>query len=104
MSEYLQVRGNGQITLPAPTRRKANIKEGDLLEAVVEADGTIRLVPKLAVDHALVKQYQLDGSQMVFASQNETKSQPDIIDELMTHPLHVDGFKPMTRDEALARQ
>jgi AbrB family looped-hinge helix DNA binding protein len=58
MSEYLQVRSNGQITLPAPTRRKAKLKEGDLLEAVVDADGTIRLVPKLAVDRALAEQYQ----------------------------------------------
>jgi AbrB family looped-hinge helix DNA binding protein len=60
MSEYLQVRSNGQITLPAPTRRKAKIKEGDLLEALVDADGTIRLVPKLAVDRALAEEYQLD--------------------------------------------
>gem|GEM_PF-725190 len=60
MSEYLQVRSNGQITLPAPTRRKAKIKEGDLLEAVVDTDGTIRLVPKLAVDRALAEQYQLE--------------------------------------------
>ena len=60
MAEYLQVRSNGQITLPAPTRRKARIKEGDLLEAVVDADGTIRLVPKLALDRALAEQYQLD--------------------------------------------
>jgi len=60
MSEYLQVRSNGQITLPAPTRRKAKIKEGDLLEAVVDADGTIRLVPKLAVDRALAEKYQMD--------------------------------------------
>jgi len=60
MSEYLQVRSNGQITLPAPTRRKAKVKEGDLLEAVVEADGSIRLVPKLAVDRALAEKYQLD--------------------------------------------
>lgn len=60
MSEYLQVRSHGQITLPAPTRRKAKIKEGDLLEAVVDPDGTIRLVPKLAVDRALAEQYQLD--------------------------------------------
>ncbi|MBM3153079.1 MAG: AbrB/MazE/SpoVT family DNA-binding domain-containing protein [Chloroflexi bacterium] len=60
MTEYLQVRSNGQITLPAPTRRKAKVMEGDLLEAVVEADGTIRLVPKLAVDRALAEKYQLD--------------------------------------------
>ncbi len=60
MPEYLQVRSNGQITLPAPTRRKAKISEGDLLEAVVEADGTIRLVPKLALDRSLAEKYQLD--------------------------------------------
>ena len=60
MPEYLQVRSNGQITLPAPTRRKAKITEGDLLEAVVDADRTIRLVPKLAVDRSLAEKYQLD--------------------------------------------
>ncbi len=60
MSEYLQVRSNGQITLPAPARRKAKIKEGDLLEVVVDTDGTIRLVPKMAVDRALAEKYQLD--------------------------------------------
>ena len=59
MSEYLQVRSNGQITLPADTRRKAKLREGDLLEAVVEEDGSIRLVPKTAVDRALAEKYQL---------------------------------------------
>lgn len=59
MSEYLQVRSNGQITLPAPTRRKAKLNEGDLLEVLVEEDGSIRLVPKLPVDRALVEKYQL---------------------------------------------
>ena len=59
MSEYLQIRSNGQITLPAPTRRKAKIEEGDLLEVIVEEDGSIRLVPKLAVDRSLAEKYQL---------------------------------------------
>ena len=59
MSEYLQIRSNGQITLPAPTRRKAKLKEGDLLEVLVEDDGSIRLIPKLPVDRALVEKYQL---------------------------------------------
>ncbi len=71
MSEYLQVRSNGQITLPAPTRRKAKIKEGDLLEAVVDADGTIRLVPKLAVDRALAEQFQLDDVDWALAQKNK---------------------------------
>lgn len=60
MPDYLQVRSNGQITLPAPIRRKAKIAEGDLLEAFVEPDGTIRLVPKLTLDRALAEKYQLD--------------------------------------------
>jgi len=60
MPEYLQVGKNGQITLPAPTRRKTKIAEGDLLEAVVDTDGTIRLVPKLALDRSLAEKYQLD--------------------------------------------
>jgi AbrB family looped-hinge helix DNA binding protein len=59
MSEYLQVRSNGQITLPADTRRKAKLQEGDLLEAVVEEDGSIRLVPKTAVDRVLAEKYQM---------------------------------------------
>ncbi|RJP53581.1 MAG: AbrB/MazE/SpoVT family DNA-binding domain-containing protein [Anaerolineaceae bacterium] len=59
MSEYLQVRSNGQITLPALTRRKAKLNEGDLLEVLVEADGSIRLVPKQPVDRALAEKYQL---------------------------------------------
>jgi AbrB family looped-hinge helix DNA binding protein len=58
MSEYLQIRSNGQITLPAPTRRKAKLNEGDLLEVLVEEDGSIRLVPKLPVDRALAEKYQ----------------------------------------------
>ncbi|MCX5971853.1 MAG: AbrB/MazE/SpoVT family DNA-binding domain-containing protein [Coprothermobacterota bacterium] len=48
----LQIRSNGQITLPAAVRSKANLKEGDLLEVVVEADGTVRLVPQIAVERS----------------------------------------------------
>jgi AbrB family looped-hinge helix DNA binding protein len=71
MSDYLQVRSNGQITLPAPTRRKARIKEGDLLEAVVDADGTIRLVPKLAIDRSMAEQYQLDDIEWAQKQRNK---------------------------------
>jgi AbrB family looped-hinge helix DNA binding protein len=63
MTEYLQVRSNGQITLPAATRRKAKLQEGDLLEAVVEIDGSIRLVPKTPVDRKLAEQYQITDIQ-----------------------------------------
>ena len=60
MPEYLKVGNNGQITLSASTRRKAKITEGDLLEAFVEVDGTIRLVPKLAPDRSLAEKYQIN--------------------------------------------
>ena len=48
--EVLQVRSNGQITLPASVRRQANLEEGDLLEVTVEPDGSLRLIPKVAID------------------------------------------------------
>ncbi len=48
----LQIRSNGQITLPTVIRRQAHLKEGDLLEVVVEADGSLRLIPKVAVDRS----------------------------------------------------
>jgi AbrB family looped-hinge helix DNA binding protein len=61
MPEYLHIRGNGQITLPASTRRKTKLEEGDLLDVVVEKDGSILLIPKVAVDLVLAEKYQLAG-------------------------------------------
>ena len=49
MADVLQIRSNGQITLPAAVRRRANLQEGDLLQVVVEADGTLRLVPQTTI-------------------------------------------------------
>ncbi|MBE3119818.1 MAG: AbrB/MazE/SpoVT family DNA-binding domain-containing protein [Chloroflexi bacterium] len=48
----LQIRSNGQITLPTAVRRKANLKEGDLLVAAVEEDGSIRLTPQVTIDRS----------------------------------------------------
>lgn len=48
----LQVRSNGQITLPTSVRRQARLKEGDLLEVILEQDGSLRLVPKIAIDRS----------------------------------------------------
>lgn len=42
----LQVKHNGEIVLPSIFRDKANLHEGDLLEAVLEVDGTVRLIPQ----------------------------------------------------------
>ncbi len=52
LETVLQVRSNGQITLPSNVRKKANLKEGDLLAVIVEADGTVRLVPQIAIDRS----------------------------------------------------
>lgn len=59
MPEYLQIYTNGQITLPASILQKAKLKDGDWLDVVVEADGTIRLIPQPVIDPALVEKYQL---------------------------------------------
>lgn len=63
MSKYLRVRSNGQITLPSETRQEAGIREGDLLEACVEADGSIRLVLKTLLDRKLAEKHQLKDIQ-----------------------------------------
>ena len=73
MPEYLQVRSNGQIPLPAPTRRKAKLNEGDLLEVFVEKDGSIRLIPKVPVDRALAEKYQLADIQWAVKQKSKKK-------------------------------
>ena len=52
MSTVLQVRSNGQITLPTSVRRQAKLREGDILEVIVEEDGSVRLIPKVAIDRS----------------------------------------------------
>jgi AbrB family looped-hinge helix DNA binding protein len=52
MNTVLQIRSNGQITLPTSVRRQANLNEGDLLEIILEQDGSLRLVPKVAIDRS----------------------------------------------------
>jgi AbrB family looped-hinge helix DNA binding protein len=46
---YVKVKTKGQVTIPAEFRRDLNLKEGDLLEAVVERGGIV-LKPKTMVD------------------------------------------------------
>ncbi len=52
MSTILQIRSNGQITLPAAIRRQARLEEGDALEVAIEEDGTIRLKPVVVIDRS----------------------------------------------------
>jgi bifunctional DNA-binding transcriptional regulator/antitoxin component of YhaV-PrlF toxin-antitoxin module len=59
MKEYLQIRNNGEITLPPAICRAAKLQEGDLLEAAVEEEGSICLVPKGTEIRKLVEQSQL---------------------------------------------
>ncbi len=51
-NSVLQLRENGQITLPTSIRRKSNLKAGDLLDVKVEEDGSIRLTPQMAIDRS----------------------------------------------------
>lgn len=60
MTEYLEVRQNGQITLPASVCSQANLAEGAVLEVLVDTDGSIRLVPISAEAQALIEQAQLE--------------------------------------------
>jgi AbrB family looped-hinge helix DNA binding protein len=46
---YVKVKTKGQVTIPAEFRRDLNLKEGDLLEALVEHGGIV-LKPKTVVD------------------------------------------------------
>ncbi len=72
MPEYLQIQGNGQITLPESICRKVKLHEGDLLEAIVEEDGSIRLVPKTTAERKLVEQFQLNDVR--WASEGKKKT------------------------------
>ncbi len=49
MPNYSKVTRNGQITLPAPVRKKLDIEEGDLVEIEVMDEKAV-LVPKRLVD------------------------------------------------------
>jgi AbrB family looped-hinge helix DNA binding protein len=46
---YVKIKTKGQVTIPAQFRRDFNLKEGDLLEAVVERGGIV-FKPKTVVD------------------------------------------------------
>ncbi|HUF00472.1 MAG TPA: AbrB/MazE/SpoVT family DNA-binding domain-containing protein [Anaerolineales bacterium] len=73
MTEYLTVSSDGQITLPAAIRRAAKLQEGDLLEATVEEDGSILLVPKSEDHRKLVEKYQLKDIKWALKQKNVGK-------------------------------
>ena len=59
IGNHLRVGKQGQITLPSSICRQANLAEGDVLEVLVDADGSIRLVPIPTKVQALMEQAQL---------------------------------------------
>jgi AbrB family looped-hinge helix DNA binding protein len=92
-SVVLQVRSNGQITLPTSLRRQANLHEGDLLEVVVEEDGSLRLIPKIAIDR----------SQAYFWSnrwqQGERQAQQDLEAGQYQDYANIDEFNQSLQDD-----
>jgi hypothetical protein len=58
MTEYLQIRTNRELTLPADSSGAGNLQEGDLLKTFLEEDRSISLVPKSVEDWKLLKQSQ----------------------------------------------
>jgi len=52
MPTLLQIRSNGQITLPASVRHQANLHEGDALEVSIDEDGALRLIPQVLVERS----------------------------------------------------
>lgn len=51
MPAYTKVTRHGQVTLPASVRKRLGIKEGDLVEVLVE-DERVVLLPKQIVDRS----------------------------------------------------
>lgn len=50
MDTILQIRSNGQVTLPANIRRQANLREGDSLKLEIDENGSIRLTPVAVIE------------------------------------------------------
>jgi AbrB family looped-hinge helix DNA binding protein len=48
--ETAYIRSNGQVTLPVHIRRAAELAEGDVVEVVLQGDGTILLRPVMVMD------------------------------------------------------
>lgn len=52
MSTLLQLRKNGQLTLPASIRSQVNVNEGDSFEVRVDEDGVICLIPQVVIERS----------------------------------------------------
>jgi AbrB family looped-hinge helix DNA binding protein len=73
---YVKVKTKGQVTIPAEFRRDLNLKEGDLLEALIERGGIV-LKPKTVVDR-----YNEEWAQNVLLdAKEEGERNPKTLDE-----------------------
>lgn len=73
---YVKIKTKGQVTIPVEFRRDLNLKEGDLLEAVVERGGIV-LKPKTIVDR-----YDEEWAKSVLKeAQEEAKRNPKTREE-----------------------
>jgi len=92
-NSFLQIRENGQITLPTSIRKKTNLKAGDLLEVNVEEDGTIRLTPQVTIDRSQAyfwgKRWQDGEREADVDIQNGQVSRFENVDDLI-HDLESD--------------
>lgn len=52
MPTLLQLRKNGQLTLPASIRSQVNVDEGDSFEVRVDEDGVICLIPQVVIERS----------------------------------------------------
>jgi antitoxin PrlF len=52
MPTLLQLRKNGQLTLPVSIRSQLNVSEGDSFEVRVDEDGVICLVPQVVIERS----------------------------------------------------
>jgi AbrB family looped-hinge helix DNA binding protein len=73
---YVKIKTKGQVTIPAEFRRDLNLKEGDLLEAVVERGGIV-LKPKAVVDRYAEKWAQ----DILLEATEEAKAHPKTLEE-----------------------
>ena len=78
---------NGQVTLPAETRRKLRLNEGDYLEAEVVGDGVL-LRPVAVVDREAAWQQVFDAMNSVEYIGPEPEPAEDETMEMIVDEIH----------------
>jgi AbrB family looped-hinge helix DNA binding protein len=101
---YVKIKTKGQVTIPAEFRRDLNLKEGDLLEALVERGG-ILLKPKTVVDRYdeewaknLLKEAQEEAKRNPKTKEEENAEERRLL-ELGEHQAKKLGIKPQEAEK-----